>query len=63
MVVTWFVQDQDSPDSWDAILRSASVTWCPASPRAALSQRRNVSSSRYLESGAPRDGDIRVTQN
>ena len=49
-----------SPDSEYAELLSGSVTWCPISPRAAVSHRNNWSSCEYYDSGW-HDGHIRVT--
>ena len=52
----------DTPDSDEARLVSGCVTWCLASPRAALSHRFNTSSWRYSDDNYDwREGDIRVT--
>ena len=48
------------PDSKGAVLQSGSVTWCPTSPRAALSHRFNQSSWQYSDGEVWKDGDIRV---
>ena len=54
----WWITD--SPDSyWHPRLKSGCVTWCPASPRPAVSQ--NQSSRRYWNNTGYLDGDIRVT--
>ena len=54
----WYVRDR--PDSDGARLWSGCVTWCPASPRAAVRHRANISSWRYWKNDW-RNGDIRVT--
>ena len=58
-VSRWFVTD--SPGGDDAELGSGCVTWCPASPRAAVSHRYNRSSWEYWSNTSWSEGDIRLT--
>ena len=53
----WMVTDTPDYDG-DIRLESGCVTWCPASPRAAVSYSDNVSSWRY---DVLHEGDIRLT--
>ena len=55
----WMVKDTPDYDG-DIRLESGCVTWCPASPRAAVSHSRNISSWRYLKYIDWHEGDIRV---
>ena len=55
----WFVTDSSDSD-WPRLVGGC-VTWCPASPRAAVSHINNQSSWGYLKNNAWRKGDIRVT--
>ena len=52
---------RDSPDSGVFRLEIGCVTWCPASPRAALSHRWNRSLGRYWNNPGWLNGDIRIT--
>lgn len=56
----WGVRDRPDSDWQGTRLRSVCVTWCPASPRAAVSHRVNISSWRYLKYIDWHEGDIRV---
>ena len=51
----------DSPDGGLVRLRSRGVTWCPASPRAALSHSKNRSSWKYRNDSRYCEGDIWLT--
>ena len=55
----WWVAD--SPESFRFRLGSGCVTWCPASPRAAVSHREKSNSWKYENDGDWREGDIQVT--
>ena len=57
----WMVKDTPDYDG-DIRLESGCVTWCPASPRAAVCRRNNKKSWRYRNktNTAWREGDIRL---
>ena len=56
----WSVRD--SPNIELAELLSGSVTWCPTSPRAAVSHSDKQRSWQYWDGGFWQDGSIRVTR-
>ena len=57
----WCVTDSLDTDRAGIRLVSGCVTWCPASPRAAVSHRYKKSSWRYWSNTSYREGDIRIT--